>query len=146
MDLYKKILVPIDGSESSLKALNHAVTLAKIHKSTITVLSVIDELKLPFGAEFNLWARESHNELIRTTLESINQELVKIRKYEPEIPLDPEIKEGNPAKVIAQMATEEEYDLIIMGKKGLGIVEELVMGSVARKVVDLSEVPVTIIP
>jgi len=146
MELYKKILVPIDGSESSLKALNHAVTLASIHKSTITVLSVIDELKLPFGAEFNLWAQESHNELIRTTLESINQELVKIRKYEPEIPLDPEIKEGNPAKVIAQMASEEEYDLIIMGKKGLGIVEELVMGSITRKVVDLSKVPVTIIP
>jgi nucleotide-binding universal stress UspA family protein len=144
--LYKKILVPIDGSESSLKALRHALALARTHSSNITVLSVIEELKLPFGAEYMLWANESHNELIRSTLESLNRETKKIMEQEPDLDVDAEIREGVPAKVIVQTALDENYDLIVIGKRGMGVLEELVMGNIARKVVDLSKVPVTIIP
>jgi nucleotide-binding universal stress UspA family protein len=144
--LYKKILVPIDGSESSLKALRHTLALARTHSSTITVLSVIEELKLPFGAEYMLWANESHNELIRSTLESLNRETKKIMEQEPDLDVDAEIREGVPANVIVQMALDEDYDLIVIGKRGMGVLEELVMGNIARKVVDLSKVPVTIIP
>ena len=144
--MYKKILVPIDGSESSLKALRHALILARTHNSIITLLSVIEELKLPFGAEYMLWANESHNELIRSTLESLNRETKKIMEQESDLDVDAEIREGVPANVIVQMALDEDYDLIVIGKRGMGVFEELVMGNVARKVVDLSKVPVTIIP
>ena len=48
--------------------------------------------------------------------------------------------------LIVQMALDEDYDLIVIGKRGMGVLEELVMGNVARKVVDISKVPVTIIP
>jgi nucleotide-binding universal stress UspA family protein len=143
--LYKKILVPIDGSEPSLKALKHAVNLAKILSSEINVISVVEELKLPFGAEYRLWANENHQELIRNSLESINKEIVSIREKDPEIKIDAEIIEGNPAKKIIQTAEKEKYDLIVIGKRGMGIVEELVLGSVTDKVVNQSKIPVTVI-
>ena len=93
-----------------------------------------------------LWANESHNELIRNTLESLNRETKKIMEQESKLDVDAEIREGVPANVIVQMALDEDYDLIVIGKRGMGVLEELVMGNVARKVVDLSKVPVTIIP
>jgi nucleotide-binding universal stress UspA family protein len=143
--LYEKILVPIDGSESSLNALRHAVNLAKIHSSEITVISVIEELKLPFGGEYRLWANKSHQELIRTSLESLNKEIVSIREKEPEILIDAEIIEGNPAIKIVKIAEEKKHDLIVMGKRGMGIVEELVLGSVTNKVVNKSRIPVIVV-
>jgi len=93
-----------------------------------------------------LWANESHNELIRSTLESLNRETKKIMEQEPDLDVDAEIREGVPANVIVQTALDENYDLIVIGKRGMGVLEELVMGNIARKVVDLSKVPVTIIP
>jgi nucleotide-binding universal stress UspA family protein len=58
--LYDRILVGIDGSEVSLQALKQAVDLARLLGSEITVVSVINDMKMPFSAEFGLWARESH--------------------------------------------------------------------------------------
>ena len=143
--MYDNILVPVDGSDSSLKALTHAVKLAKIHCSQINVISVIDELKLPFGAEYRLWANESHQELIRTSLEFLNNEIISIRDNEPDLKIDAEIVEGNPTKKIIQKSEEGNYDLIVLGKKGMGIVEELVMGSVTHKVLNQSKIPVIVV-
>jgi nucleotide-binding universal stress UspA family protein len=143
--MYSKILVPIDGSETSIRALDHALKLAKIHGSKINMISVIDELKLPFGAQFRLWATESHERLIRASLESLNNEMVRVKETNPSIEVDASIHEGDPASTIVRIAEEEGYDLIIMGKKGLNPIEDLVMGSVTRKVVKQSKVTVTVV-
>jgi nucleotide-binding universal stress UspA family protein len=143
--MYEKILVPVDGSEHSLNALKHAVNLAKVHNSEITVISVIEELRLPFGAQYSLWANESHQELIRTSLESINKVITAIKQKEPELLIDSEIIEGEPAKTIVKTAEMNNCSLIVMGKRGMGFIEELIMGSVTHKVVNTSKVPVTIV-
>ena len=142
--MYKKILVAVDGSDPSLKALKHAVELAKKHNSEIRVLSVVEELKLPFGAEYRLWANESHQELIRTSIECLNEELSKIREQEPDIVIDAEIVEGNPADKIVEFAEMEKVDLIVMGKKGTEVFESLVMGSVTQKVINKSKITVVV--
>lgn len=143
--MYSKILVPIDGSEPSIRALDHAVSLAQIHGSEVQIISVIDELKLPFGAQYGLWAQESHQELIRSSLESLNMEMMRVKDAYSEIMIDASIHEGAPADTIARKAKEEGYDLIVMGKKGLNLIEDLVMGSVTRKVVKISKVTVTVV-
>lgn len=143
--MYGKILVPIDGSETSIRALDHAVELAKIHGSKIELISVIDDLKLPFGAQFSIWAKESHERLTRTILESLNKEMVRVKETSSEVEIDASIHEGDPADTIVKIATEEDYDLIVMGKKGLNLIEEFVMGSVTRKVVKQSEVTVIVV-
>jgi nucleotide-binding universal stress UspA family protein len=143
--LYEKILVAIDGSEQSLKALSHAIELAKFHESEITVVSVVESLKLPFGAEYRLWANESHQELIRTTLENINREISTIKQTEPSLLIDAEIIEGDPASSILKIAEGDIYNIIIMGKQGTGVIQQLVMGTVTQKVVNQSKIPVIVI-
>lgn len=141
--MYDKILVPIDGSETSIRALDHAVELANIHGSTIQIIAVIDDLKLPFGAQYSLWAQDSHQELVRSSLESLNKEMMRIKEAYPEIKIDATTHEGDPASTIVKLA--EDYNLIVMGKKGLNIIEDLVLGSVTRKVVKQSKVTVTVV-
>jgi nucleotide-binding universal stress UspA family protein len=143
--MYRKILVAVDGSKPSLKALKHAVELAKKHKSEIRVISVVEELKLPFGAEYRLWAIESHQELIRNSIECLNEELSIIREKEPGIVIDAEIIEGNPADKIISFSEAENVDLIVMGKKGTGVFEGLVMGSVTQKVINKSRITVIVV-
>lgn len=109
------------------------------------MVSVVESLKLPFGAEYRLWANESHQELIRSTLESINNEITTIRHTHPDLKIDAEIIEGDPATSIIKTAEEEGYDVIVMGKRGMGILEELVMGSVTHKVVNQSKIPVIVV-
>ena len=141
--MYDKILVPVDGSAPSIRALDHAVELAKIHGSTLQLISVIDELKLPFGAEYSLWAQDSHQELVRSSLESLNKEMIRIKEAYPEIKIDASTHEGDPASTIVKLS--KDYALIVMGKKGLNLIEDLVMGSVTRKVVKQSKVTVTVV-
>jgi nucleotide-binding universal stress UspA family protein len=143
--MYKRILVAVDGSEPSLKALKHAVELAKKHKSEIIVISVVEELKLPFGAEYRLWANKSHQELIRNSIESLNEELSNIREKEPGIVIDAEIIEGKPSDKIISFSEAENVDLIVMGKKGTGLIEGLVMGSVTQKVINQSRISVIVV-
>ena len=143
--MYGKILVAIDGSETSIKALDHAVGLAKVHGSSINLIAVIEELKLPFGAQYRLWANESHQELMRTSLESLNKEMMRVKDSKPRIKVDAIVREGDPASIIVRVADEEGYDLIVIGRKGMGIIEGLVMGSVTRKVVKTSNVTVTVV-
>lgn len=143
--MYKKILVPIDGSEPSMRALDHAVDLAKTHNSRIDMISVIDELKFPFGAQFRLWAQESHERLTRTILESLNKEMIRVKDANPELKVDATIHNGDPADTILKISNEGGYNLIVIGKRGVNIIEEMVMGSVTRKVVKEAKVTVTVV-
>ncbi len=143
--MYNKILVGIDGSEVSLQALKQAVDLARQLGSEITVVSVINEMKMPFSAEFGLWARESHENLIRKVLESLNSAIVKIRDNHPKMKVEARIEEGRPAKKIIEIADAEGFDLIVLGRRGNGLVDHFIMGSVSSEVVRTSHRPVLIV-
>jgi nucleotide-binding universal stress UspA family protein len=143
--LYDRILVGIDGSEISLLALEQAVDLAHQLGSEITVISVINEMKMPFSAEFGLWAKESHDNLIRKVLESLNSAIIKIRESHPGMKVEARIEEGRPAIMITEIADSEGFDLIVLGRRGIGLVDHLVMGSVSSEVVRTSQIPVLIV-
>ncbi len=143
--MYARILVGIDGSEVSLQALKQAVDLARQLESEITVVSVINEMKMPFSAEFGLWARESHENLIREVLESLNAAIVKISQNHPDLKVEARIEEGRPARKITEIADSEGFDLIVIGRRGNGLVDQLIMGSVSSEVVRTSHTPVLII-
>jgi len=82
---------------------------------------------------------------MRTSLESLNKEMMRVKDSNSEIEVDAIVHEGKPASIIVRVADEEGYDLIVMGRKGMGIIEGLVMGSVTRKVVKTSNVTVTLV-
>ena len=135
----------IDGSEPSLQALKQAVDLAQQLGSEITVISVIDEMKMPFSAEFGLWARESHENLIRKVLESLNSAIETILENHPKMKVEARIEEGRPAKKITEIADTEGFDLIVIGRRGNGLVDHLVMGSVSSEVARTSLTSVLIV-
>ena len=143
--MYDRILIGIDGSEVSLQALEQAVDLAQQLGSEITVVSVINEMKMPFSAEFGLWARESHDNLIRKVLENLNSTILKIRENHPDMKVEARIEEGRPAKKITEIADTEGFDLIVIGRRGNGLVDHLIMGSVSSEVVRTSSSPVLIV-
>jgi nucleotide-binding universal stress UspA family protein len=127
--MYKRILVALDGSDTSLLALSQAVKLAMMFGSELTLLSVIDRLKLPFSAEYGLGAQESHERLVRSVIESLNDVTVELGESHPDLSIDPRVDEGRPAKVIIDIAEAEDFDLIVMGSQGFGLIAGWFLGA-----------------
>jgi nucleotide-binding universal stress UspA family protein len=143
--VYKKVLACVDGSKPSIHALSYAVDLSMKYDSELTVLSVVEEMKFPFSAQFELWARESHEELLRKVIESLNTAILDIKEKHPELRVESRIIEGRPAEKIVEIAEAEDFDIIILGSRGYGMVESLVLGSISREVVNSSTKPVLVI-
>ena len=143
--MYERILVAVDGSDTSLQALSQAVDLAMMFGSELTLLSVIDKLKLPFSAGYGPGARESHERLVRSVLESLHDVTVELRESHPALSIDPRVEEGRPAKIIAEIAEEENFDLIVMGSQGFGLIAGWFLGSVSNEVVNSSTKPLLVV-
>jgi nucleotide-binding universal stress UspA family protein len=141
--MYDRILVAVDGSDTSLLALSHAVELAKVFGSELTLLSVIDKFKLPFSAEYGLGAQESHEGLVRGVIENLNEVTEELRKSHPDIRIDPRVEEGRPAQIIVEVA--EDFDLIVMGSQGFGFIAGWFLGSVSNEVVNSCTKPLLIV-
>ncbi len=127
-----RILVPVDGSEYSTKAVEHAVCLAKIVKGieNITVLRVINISlyleKIRQGIDPETEADEILNKAKkRFTEEDIPEQLIVTKS-----------KVGFPADEILKEIEEGGYNLIIMGRKGRTAMKDLVFGGVSSSVIN----------
>lgn len=140
----KKILVPIDGSEDSKKALDTAIKLAEKFDSQIILLNVI----------------QSYNDYSHLTIQHYNilEEDMKLFKKKSEELLEKtkeELKyinvktisiEGYAVDKIIAISEEEKVDLIIMATHGMSRMKRYLIGSVTNNVVHHSKIPVLVIP
>ena len=139
--MFDKILVAIDGSDTSLKALDKAMLLAEQKQSEITLLAVGKIFLFPSAVVIDI-------NLIREALEEQYDEVLKdaqARVNEKGIASKIVYREGDPAQQILEFANEGDYDLIIMGSRGLGGFKEVILGSVSHKVAQLARCPVLIV-
>ncbi len=143
--MYDRILVAVDGSETSLLALSHAVELARVFGSELTLLSVIDKFKLPFSAEYGQEAQESHERLVRSVIENLDEVTLELGESHPDLRIAPRVEEGRPAKIIVDVAEEEDFDLIVMGSQGFGLIAGWFLGSVSNEVVNSCTKPLLIV-
>ncbi len=127
-----KILVPIDGSDNSKLALEKAKELAKLTNGEIMILTVIKDVSSQLYTlenkdreEIKRVFEEQGAEVIRESEELIKGCTDKIKT---------KILKGDPAQEIIKMAEEGEYDLIIMGNRGLNAFSRVMIGSVSNKV------------
>ena len=140
-DMYKKILVPTDGSEFAKKAQRHALFLAKVSGAEIVAVSVTENNfvnGLPLDDEIyqlNQVLNERSEENLKD-FDKLNEDDVKINHV---------IREGSPAKVILEVANEEQVDLIVMGSSGKSGFDRFIMGSVADKVVNSAKCAVLVV-
>ena len=139
--MYNKILVPTDGSEFAKKAQKHALFLAKVSGAEIIAVSVTENIfvnGLPLDDEIyqlNQMLNERSEENLKE-FDELNEDDIKINHI---------IKEGSPAKVILEVANEEQVDLIVMGSSGKSGFDRFIMGSVADKVVNSAKCAVLVV-
>lgn len=141
LTMYEKILVPTDGSEFAKKAQQHALFLAKVSGAEIIAVSVTENNfvnGLPLDDEIyqlNQILNERSEENLRE-FDKLNEDDLKITHV---------IREGSPAKIILDVAKEENVDLIVMGSSGKSGFDRFIMGSVADKVVNSAKCAVLVI-
>ena len=139
--MYKKILVPTDGSEFAKKAQHHALFLANVTGAEIVAVSVTENNfvnGLPLDDEVYLL-----NQVLKERSEENLEEFDRLN--EDDLKITHVIKEGSPAKCILEVAKEEDVDLIVMGSSGKSGFDRFIMGSVADKVVNSAKCAVLII-
>ncbi len=121
------ILVPLDGSKYSEKALLHACDMAKNYQSHLILLYVVEKL-----ISINLLDR---NEYLKILRKFGNNVLIKAKKTTTRQGMDSKIimKEGNITNEIIKLAKKEQCNLIIVGSKGLGATLRFFLGSVSNK-------------
>lgn len=144
--MYKKILLPLDGSERAVKALNHAVELAQKLGSKITVMYVVPSLPAYVNTAVDQLGHAQQtiiNELTRHGREMLEEVVSSVSDKGVEI--DTFTILGQPADEILEKAKLENYDLIIMGSRGLGEIKGYLMGSVSNRVTRHASCPVLII-
>jgi len=140
--MYKRILVPIDGSESSLRTLDYAAELASILGSQIELFHVIAPLPSTVQRYFqvNDLTQEIHGfgrEMLEDAQKTISE------KYNLEIETD--LIYGDPANEICEKAKKNQFDLIVIGSRGLSDISSIIMGSVSRRVARHAVCPVLIV-
>lgn len=155
--MYKKILVPFDDSESSQRALENAIQLVDgIEGAQITVLKVIEwhdynaetfkiasRMSGVQGDSFDMNAiSEVSNEAESAEIERIRQEISGIVGNAPNIEIA--IVNGSPHDTIVAYASDLDYDCIVMGHRGMGVIRG-VLGSVAYSVLQKTTKPVLVV-
>ena len=136
---FSRILVAIDGSESAMKAFRKSIFLAVKCNSNLDIVHVVScELGGDSATTFELI--EQLQEKAKTFLETCRQEALKNN-----ILIESMIKQGDPAQIIIEIANSRNYDLIITGSRGMSAFKELLLGSVALKIMHHVHCPVMIV-
>jgi nucleotide-binding universal stress UspA family protein len=153
-----KVLLPIDGSVTSMKAARYGISVAMRSRSDLIGLTVIDLMSLPYGSLLSQTGTGSQEDDFleekrmeaRKWLEDIERSMsdawketgnTKVR-FRSEIMEDPFSKVE---KAIVEFAEKENVDLIIMGSRGRSGFRRTLLGSVALAVISYARCPVLIV-
>ncbi|MGQ0795923.1 MAG: universal stress protein [Nitrosopumilaceae archaeon] len=135
----RRILVPLDGSKNSFRGLDYAVYLARQCGATLTGINVV-----PFYPKSLLLTPISYEKELRKRGKEIMEE-AKVRCAQNGIVFNEKITDGHESEEIVGYAAEKNFDLIVIGARGLGSVKEVFLGSVSNSVLHKSKVPVLIV-
>lgn len=140
-----KLLVAVDGSKNSLRAVKYAAKLAHLLRTSsnkITLVSVHDDTGLRHARAF-----VGKAEVADYLRELSEKELRPARKLlrDDGIGYDMEIRTGHVAQEIIDCATADGFDMIVLGSKGRGALADLLLGSVAQRVLANAKQPVVIV-
>jgi nucleotide-binding universal stress UspA family protein len=149
--MIKNILVPIDGSEHSVRAMSYALDLAEKYSADIKLLSVAQPV-VATGSMFltqpilppastAIYVKEieaAHEKILAEALR-------KAKERKPNINISKQLVNGRPADKIVKIANDGNFDLIVMGSRGAGGIKEFFLGSVSDRVADEARCPVLLV-
>ncbi|CAM3286242.1 universal stress protein [Sporolactobacillus spathodeae] len=139
--LFSKILVSYDDSQLSKKALAKAIELAKLDEQT--VLDVLNVVTIPTN---QFIVGDVYREVRESTFKYGNEVVANAEELLSDLAnvTHTFVEEGQPVRTILTFAQENDYDLIVIGSRGLSGVKEF-LGSVSHGVVQRSNIPVLIV-
>lgn len=141
--MFKRLLVPVDGSEQSFRALDAAVELAARFASAILVLCVYRHHS-PLEASISMVRSNVKLATPDEAMKEFAKEIAKAardraREAGAEA-AEAYARRGQPARTIVNFAEEHGCDAIVMGTRGLGDLGGLLLGSVSHKVTSMAKV------
>lgn len=140
-----KLLVPVDGSECSGRALDHLLKVIGWCKDEAEIHLLNIQPSMPFGQrvtavvgqdKINQYHQEEGMAALRLAMQKLDAAGVRYHYH---------IGVGDAAETIARYAAAKQCDQVFMGTRGLGPVSNVLLGSVATKVIHLSPVPVVLV-
>jgi len=153
--MFNNILVAVDGSEHSKKALNYAMELAEKFGGKITLIHVystvvpfrpsVDTLSGPtltsptsaeIAAKMSEEAKQMGKQILDEAESVVNERGISVEKV---------LKEGDVVREIVGVAQEGKFDLVVMGHRGLSRLKEVFMGAVSEGVSHKAPCPVLIV-
>lgn len=145
--MFKRIVVTLDASHVANKALKKAVELAKIHKSSLRLIHVIDYGGLVFGAE-GVNVESLYHSLKKNGKEAINHAYEYAEKHgvkaQKKLLECKNLSSDIPSRIVSD-ATKWRADLLVMGTHGHQGMKRLILGSIADGVIREAKMPVLIV-
>lgn len=135
----EKVLIPVDGSDSSRNAAKYAAHLVNSRNPKLYLLNVWEPVNMTIGGEMA--------DRLRKSAEADSMELLK--EYGAMLaPCGMEVElishSGRPDYVILNVQDELDCDLIVIGSRGLSVLENVIMGSVVTRVLEGASCPVLV--
>lgn len=135
----KRILAPVDFSETSDKAFDYALSLARVFEAEVIALHVLQEPIL-----YQSHTAQSYRDAFEQKMQSNLDALLNRHTCEG-VEITTEMKQGAPFVEIIQFAAENDCDLIVIGTHGHGPIHNMLLGSSAEKVVRKARCPVLVV-
>lgn len=146
-----KVLVALDGSENSERALDFALDFADKYSAALTIINVTESsamASVPTGMSAYTGGstmvavakdlRKFHEDLLEKTLQ-------KAKVAKPNLTISTLLREGNPASEIIAAAKEGDFDVVVAGHRGASKVQELFLGSIGDKIAHSLDCTVVIV-
>jgi len=123
----------VDGSENSIRGLDFALEFAEKYGANLTIINVTESSAAVAYAGDGMVSvardlRKFHEEIL-------NKALARAQNTHPTVPVSTVLREGDAANEIITVANEGNYDVVVLGHRGLGKVKGILLGSISEKVI-----------
>lgn len=135
----KNILIPVDGSETSDRAIEQAIALAQVCEAKLNFLYVANINQLAINACLSDAILAAVTKAGSVILERA------LEKVPAGIEAEAFSETGSPAVVILDFANADDIDLVVIGSRGLGVVKGVLLGSVSQHLVEQANCPVMVV-
>lgn len=142
--MYKRILVPTDGSERSVKAVEGAARFAKPLGAHLVVMTVVEPYSYTNLAEYRPESVEQYDERVTGEAE---ERLAASKEFAEDLGVDCDtvlVKSFSPADAIIEQCDKHDCDLVFMASHGRKGIAAVLLGSETQKVLTHSKIPVMV--
>lgn len=141
--MYKRIIVPVDGSPTSVRGLDEAIGLAKVTGAAIRLVHVLDQLVFVGGETYSVdvfgMLKESGERLMQQMTARVAGAGIEVSAFLSEV------LPGRVHDVVLEQARAFDADLIVLGTHGRRGIGRLLVGSDAEQIVRIASVPVLLV-